>query len=818
VPESEPPEEASAATTEKWDAETNALIKRWTDANLSEKEQRLFSQGHRLSPFDRQRLLNELDDAQIEERGLRWPDEPPELQQQPKPSAELEAAREEANRLHVAFRGKPNVPLILLLLWDFACPLWLDCCVQTILHGSNASCSLTLGPEKPPEPLPANWVDESDAKQLADFLASIEKAQKRGNTTRFLQKRPFSSNHFIALGAVPKGSEGDFRLVADHSERKSATSVNALSDGVRIKWQAWETHRANAEGAQGGLTTEWDISNAYPWLPKRELDQHLSVNFVKGHGFLVNLRGEFGNKHDGFAWNIFGERLLLTLYHVASFCTKVGEEPSDIKLVPPPRNPFAKNATLTKPPDGYAVAYKGDKYLTRAAILAFSSKSWKGKTNPDNPGSVNLTRVDHWVDDFQSKVMDHAQARRNDRAVLFLHSLLRMPLSREKFSPASSRGKHRGIIVDLSSAPPSFSMPIEKTEKLINQLQSVANSKASQRFSLHFLWSLQGLIVYHATAVYPLARQFTRPFNEAVRAAQSALRAKPALNKNSATTVFPAAARAAVHFWIELARRGPSCVSTALKPPQALLSQNASAVAHTDWAGAGDRVACFVISQGWFARGEMPPRFYEPKNPAALAKSSPVGEAAAILAMLHTAGDRLDNHVLVCATDSDVVVKRWNKTAKAKQGSSEALDKRLREITLFCVAHNIALITTFVFSKQNRSDVLTRCADAQEFFKRNEDLNLPSKPFELDLVWPTTSVGSPPARSSCARTWQHPPRDPTARERSSTSKSVRFTEFLPPGHRQQIPSCSSSSSPQNSTANPTTRSRARSRRSGTLPQ
>jgi hypothetical protein len=135
----------------------------------------------------------------------------------------------------------------------------------------------------------------------------------------------------------------------------------------------------------------------------------------------------------------------------------------------------------------------------------------------------------------------------------------------------------------------------------------------------------------------------------------------------------------------------------------------------------------------------MPHSLYEPKPDSQLAKSSPVGEAAAILTLLRTADSDFDDHVVVCATDSDVVFKRWQRTGKPnKNSTSPALDARLRDIALHCTTHNIALILAFINSPQNRADVLTREPDLQSFLQRNGGSTASGPLSERDPTWFST--------------------------------------------------------------------------------
>jgi hypothetical protein len=602
------PDEADTATSSyaAWRAEITLQTQEWAATSLSPDELELFNRGHRVSKQERLRLLKTLSSAEIAERGLRWPDEAPPSTP-PTPTPALAAARAAAERMSDDFRGQPNSQLILMLLWDFACPLWLDCCIQSILHGTNASCSLDVS-KATKEPLPRNWVDQSKKEQWSALMTTINQAQARGNTSFFLKDPPFEGRfHFIPLGVVPKDEGATWRLVADHSEGKAADSVNALSDQVHTEWESWESHRRHVHDAQGGLSTAWDVKNAYPWLRKREQDQHLSVNYVKDHGYLVNLRGEFGNKHDGFAWNIFGERMLMTLYHVASHFISVKERESPhseppCRIASPPRNPFAKEPNLAAPRKGYGACNAENKYLTKAGELFFQQRNLKERITPGSASSVNLTMLDHWVDDFQSCIRDHAQARRNDIAVVFIHRMIGMPLSMKKMRWAASTGRHRGIIHDLSTSPPTFRMPREKSLKLDSRLSAIDDSPQGTRFSLDLLRRLLGSVVYHATTMYPTARQFVKPFNDAVKNALTAIRKNKRLSAMSNTTTADDTLRAVVKFWRQLVVNTPSTISTLLKPPNMLLVEDASVIAHVDWAGRNDMVGCFAISQGWFAK------------------------------------------------------------------------------------------------------------------------------------------------------------------------------------------------------------------------
>jgi hypothetical protein len=197
---------------------------------------------------------------------------------------------------------------------------------------------------------------------------------------------------------------------------------------------------------------------------------------------------------------------------------------------------------------------------------------------------------------------------------------------------------------------------------------------------------------------------------------------------------------------LAFAQAAPRTVFPTLLGDDAQAVAYASVVMHTDWSGAPSFgvLAGVILTHGIFASCPMVPAYYEPDAGGAV-HASPVGEATAVLAMLHSFPEIFRDAVIVSFTDNDTFRLRFLRARRSRD--SEALDQRLRDIAITLTSLNARLLLARVSGSACLADNLTRIQDSpssrgEDALRRRLHELLPSRPpSRRDLRLPT----SPPS-------------------------------------------------------------------------
>jgi len=677
-------------------------------ASLSPEDRRAFDLGTRLSRASRDALLATLSPQEIEDRGLRFPDEAPWGDDPPLRSEARKAEEELADARSAAFRPSPQVRTILMVLWYAADPLWLDLAVRSITDGVNIAFNGDSGPASAsnPDQPPANMVKDDDPEQLKALLDAMMDDIKRGNATDFTAEKLFSFCRLIPCGVVPKRDLFVWRFIKDYSEKASASSVNASSPKIKSAWCTFQSMLARFIDAVGGRASSWDLENAYPILRIRDADRHLTVSFVKGAGFTHRLRGDMGLARSGFAYEIFVGKLLSTCYHVLSFCTSVdsaGVVTCDLPLVPP--------ALQTQVSPEHPPSPRGFGDLSEELMLTDKARAFYATPEMQSlllsPTAADVTRVSRWCDDFVNCLKDPALARRSDYAVIFWHRLLGFALSVKKFRPSDLAQEFYGVTFDVAQGLVSFDpSKLDKLQSALEDFIADPGRKSRRQWE-----SLHGLMRFFTT-VFPHMHHFCDSTASALSKARHTNFKFDRVSKGTPTTSPVDHCLADLRFWITFIKSVPHAVSThAVTLDQARAT--ATVVAHTDWAGSpNDGSLGFVIlSHGLYAHGPMLPAFYEPR-PTDAPQASAVGEATAVLSLLYSCPEVVRGRTIHIYTDNAAFVSRFNRSTK-KRKDSPALFARIRDIVVLLCSLNARLVLTLIDSDMCLADPLTRNTRSQ---------------------------------------------------------------------------------------------------------
>lgn len=706
------------------------------ESTLSHDDVQLFRKGVRLSLAARRLLLSTLSSDQQESRGLRFPDEP---SHSPPLSEELRAAEAAADNKSAAFRPDPNLQSMLMVLWHVADPLWLDLAVRSYADGINIGFNGDSGPNGASKSLPANMIDMNDPDQLDALLAAMRKDISRGNSTDFSKAPLFDWFRAIPAGVVPKKDEAVYRFIKDYSQKGSASSINAMSAKIPSSWCEWASVVSRLHAARGGLASSWDIANAYPTLPVRRSDRHLTVSFIEGFGFSSRLRGDMGLARAGFMWELLGGKLLSTFYYVMSFFTTVASNGA-VSFAVPSIGLETASCVRTGSPNYLSSCSGGfadptrEVLLTDAAAALFKRHGFAERLLL--PNGVDLTDISRWCDDFVNFDGDHARAGRNDRAVIALHQLVGIKLAKDKFFPAAASQEFSGCVLSPATGEISFSK--SKFSKLHDTLREITEH-GNQRRSLRKWQSVFGILTFFSRVFFHL-RRATVAICQTVASAHWIVREKgsgpktPLLTPNSNVDL---EARA----WIRAVDALPAVSSFHFRPASELRAA-ASFIAHTDWSEtpAPGRIAFVVLSHAAYASAVMPVSYYRPVNPDASRVSSPVGEATAVLACIFSNQEKIRDSVALIFSDNKPLVDAFESGAHSK---SLALDRRLLEIAVLLSSLNARLFLEHVPGTHCLADHLTRARDQGGVPRLLKATNAlwPSRPFsETTLSLPPTPL------------------------------------------------------------------------------
>jgi hypothetical protein len=664
-------------------------------------------------------MLETLSPEEQAERGLCFPQLRRNVGQEPPATPERLAAEQAANAASDAFRPHLNARAILAALWYVADPLWLDLVVSSIKFGVDIAFD-SIGPASASSSPPSNMFDHEDTEQLAAVLASMEEEIARGNATAFSPTPLFEWQRLIAAGVVPKKDSDILRFIKDYTERRNPDSINSSVPAVKTCWcpftLAFERFRSVA--GPSARAASWDCTGAFPVFGIAPHQRHLTVTFIPGHGYSHRLRGDMGLARCGFAWEILGGRLMSTIYFVLSPFTSVsasGAVKCDLIALTDAVSHLAPPSAARPPsPHGFCAVGSLEIMLspTARALLGALIKRRKEDLRAVD---VDLSRVSRWCDDFVNFCACEARASRNDHAVVFFHRLCGIALSPKKFFPSAEQQCFYGVSFDVVSG--TVSLAEDKLSKLSRSIQELTSRP---NCSMKGLRRLYGLLNFFG-CVYPAMRRFS----DSSRRALGKVCGMMASRRRKASPSIPILPISHEHLrdlsaWLAFIARAPRSVASLLVPTlDAVL--HPEVVVHTDWSGSPDSgmLAVVVISHCKFACGSMDAQFYEPVPEAALAHSSPVGEATAVLAFLDSFESLARGKVVLLYTDSKVLVQRFY-NLKCASKHSVALQDRLCDISIKTSLMNTRLVLVHVPTDFCLADPLTRSHPLQS---RVEKLN-----------------------------------------------------------------------------------------------
>ena len=236
-------------------------------------------------------------------------------------------------------------------LWDWADVLWLDLAIDVYTHGLNMDF---------PEPLQKfkKYPSPRLSAELADVLTKTTISDiEAGHTIGFFPAPPFTQGYCIPTVLVPK-SDGGQRICKNYSK----PNVNEITGKVTIRPQPFK-HAVNAftSAGPGCFFVVWDVEGAYPTLRIQNADQPLTQCWVPGSGYAYRLGGDFGAAVCGYRWELFGGRMLNTLYACMSTRMRWITARGWVAVGPPPRCPVRPTqAKIRRSPASYTTLGKWD--------------------------------------------------------------------------------------------------------------------------------------------------------------------------------------------------------------------------------------------------------------------------------------------------------------------------------------------------------------------------------------------------------------------------------------------------------------------------
>lgn len=705
-----PPAKPALTSTHFSRAQREAFIK-----SLSPWERSCFLSNTRLPDLDadphptplRVQLLATRSPEEQEQLALRFPDEPP---RGPTPPASEERRTAEAisDKNSAGFRPNPGIETLLMTLWYVADPLWLDLVARSWRDGVNLGFNGDPGPGSATNlsKLPPNMFDHGDTEQHDVVRKAMEKDISRGNATDFSPLPLFDWTRVIPCGAVPKKDSDVWRFIKNYSFSTPLTaSINDESASIKSSWCSLPDTLRRFITNSGGGASSWDVSNAYPFLRIRDCDRHLTTTHVPGLGFSHRLRGDMGLARCGFLWELLGGRVLSTLYFVLSFSTTVHPDGSVICSPPSLSRNFMDEARVispTRPPSSRGFGDISEELmLTDHARRYFTAPSSQALLR--RSVGVNLTDVSRWCDDFFSCAATDELGARNDTAVVAWHNLIGISLADDKFNNCSAHQEFFGITWNLRDGTIYFSD--EKIAKVKDALEGFLDEA---KHSLREWLRLQGLLNFFAR-VFPHMAYFTLAIKkQAVSASFTVDKEAPRLTKNTPIHAASPATVEELLLWLAFLETMPRSLAPALLSPEEVAEQS-SVIAHTDWSGSPGKgvVAAVVLSHGFYCYEPMDPSLYEPVDPKRnKVHASAVGEAAAVIALIHSHPEVFRNRCATIFTDNEGFTRRFNRS-KTKKGSA-ALDARIQDLALLLSSLNARLALIWTPGSECLADLLTR--------------------------------------------------------------------------------------------------------------
>lgn len=685
-------------------------------STLTPWEHACFVQGTRLPDPDkdphnpplRTQCLNTLAPSEREQLALRFPDEPPPGPVPPR-TPERAAAEAEADKKSSDFRPDPNIETLLMTLWYLADPLWLDLVARSWRDGINLGFNGDTGPSSASDldNLPHNMFDHNDKEQFEIVRAAMLKDIKRGNATAFSPHPLFDWSRVIPCGAVPKKDSETWRFIKNYSfKTQFHASINDESAAIKSSWCSLPETLQRFIDRTGGKTSSWDVSNAFPFLRIRDCERHLTVTHVPGLGFSHRLRGDMGLARCGYLWELLGGRVLSSLYYVLSFSTTVRPD-GTVVCAPPSLSPAfmdkARVISATNLPSSRGFGDISEELmLTDAAKLHFAEPAQQAHLLHDN--AVNLTDISRWCDDFFSCASSDGLGARNDAAVVAWHNLIGISLAEDKFNNRADQQEFFGITWDLSHGTIFFSD--DKVTKVKDALKDFLDNN---KHSLREWQRLQGLLNFFAR-VFPHMAHFSLAIKKQAMAANITVNKEaPRLNKNSPLHVATSASKDEVEQWLAFLDTMPRSLAPALLSASEV-AERSTIIAHTDWSGSPDPgvVSAVVLTHGIYSYELMAPELYEPVDPKrAKVHASAVGEASAVLALVHSNPEMFRNRCATVFTDNEGFYRRFHRDHKSKKGSA-ALTARIQDLALLLSSLNARLALFWIPGAECLADLLTR--------------------------------------------------------------------------------------------------------------
>lgn len=678
------------------------------EATLNSEQLQVFRSGGRLSKRHRISLLSSMSAEDIESHAYRFPDEP---SNSPPMTDDRAQAESDADRRSDAFRPTPDVQAILMVLWWVADPLWLDLCCRSLTYGMNIGFNGDEGPDGIcASSAPArNLVDPDDPLQLDLLVAAMMKDISRGNASDFSEVPLFEWYKTIPAGVVPKKNEAVYRHIKDYTQRNRSDGINGSSAKVKSAWCTFDAVVRRFSKALGGLASSWDCRNAYPTIPIRPEDRHLTVSHVPGLGYSHRLRGDMGLARAGFMWEIACGKVLSTLFYVMSFSTSVAPDGTVTCSLPTIPASIIDSVNRGDPPSplGFGVTSFNEIVLSDAARAHFEAPEQQRLLDLDT--SVDLTDVSRWCDDYVEFCGDADKSFRNALALVHWHCLFGFALADDKFFPCRAAQEFYGCLFNVAEGTVSFS-----EEKFLKLKERVAFFVPNVKRSLHDWQCLYGLLNFFAK-VFPHIKHFTISIRKLMTNARSIVSRRAGVHPDTPTTAPSIAALRDLATFDALATSVPRTF-----PPHVCNDDDAwrhvSVVGHTDWSStpAPGTLGVVLLSHGLFASGPMPPIYYDPVSPSAEADSSPTGEATAVIALLHTFRALVANSVIAVFTDNETFRQKFHHEGQFKSRHSPALDQRIRDIAILLSTLNTRLLLLRVPGTLCMADHLTKSQAGRE--------------------------------------------------------------------------------------------------------
>ena len=382
--------------------------------------------------------------------------------------------------------------------------------------------------------------------------------------------------------------------------------------------------------------------------------------------------------------------------------------------------------------------------ITDDARAHFESPELQSLLHRDT--GVVLTDTSRWCDDFISFASSEELGARNDTAVVAWHNLIGIALAEDKFNNCSDVQEFFGITWNVHEGTIYFS------DKKVAKVRDVLNGFLdNNKHSLRDWLQLQGLLIFFAR-VFPHMAYFTLAIKrQAIAASNTVDREAPRLHKSTPLHQASASTIAELKLWLSFLDSMPRSLAPALLTPLEV-AERSSIIAHTDWSGTPNDgvVAAVVLTHGSYSYELMNPAFYEPRDPTrSKVHASAVGEASAVLALIHTNPELFRNRCATIFTDNEGFYRRFHRR-KTKKGSA-ALTARIQDIALLLSSLNSRLALFWIPGADCLADLLTRTFQEkgeQKLITKLGEL-LPSITFtRTPLSFPTPPTSPSTLRSS----------------------------------------------------------------------